>query len=301
MQEASKDDAGSSISNTVPKNIDEEKKISPQNAEKTCNCGGMEMISATFVYAIGNIKPRFPNLSIEKEYVQMMGRSTDISGLTDPQTFKSVLSKPGNRYLARQICWVFSIEGLDTYIIKIVDPVDLDLLINSLRQNPSPMDLDIIIGRKGPLATRETCNALMVPIVLVDQIYSFDRDTLLKGIEKPKDTEEKQFIASADDLFAKVLNMTDNVGSTDRDRAINYLATRYSEIYNKTSAMNGQNYSLTSIDVLPSNLTSSHKVVDVIFSYTNRKTTLVEKWFARVDITEEFPFLVTALSPYYSH
>jgi hypothetical protein len=40
-------------------------------------------------------------------------------------------------------------------------------------------------------------------------------------------------------------------------------------------------------------------VVDVIFAYTNRNTDVVEKFFTRVDVTEEFPFLVTKLSPYY--
>jgi PatG C-terminal len=37
----------------------------------------------------------------------------------------------------------------------------------------------------------------------------------------------------------------------------------------------------------------------VIFSYTNRNTDVVDKWFVRVDVTDEFPFLVTRLSPYY--
>jgi hypothetical protein len=39
--------------------------------------------------------------------------------------------------------------------------------------------------------------------------------------------------------------------------------------------------------------------VDVIFSFTNRATDVVEKQFLRVDVTEEFPFLVTKMSPYY--
>jgi hypothetical protein len=39
--------------------------------------------------------------------------------------------------------------------------------------------------------------------------------------------------------------------------------------------------------------------MDVIFSYTNRETNVVDKYSARVDVTEEFPFLVSPLSPYY--
>ena len=44
---------------------------------------------------------------------------------------------------------------------------------------------------------------------------------------------------------------------------------------------------------------ASARYLDVIFSYTNRYTDVTEKYFVRVDVTEEFPFLVTKLSPYY--
>ena len=37
----------------------------------------------------------------------------------------------------------------------------------------------------------------------------------------------------------------------------------------------------------------------VTYSYANRNTDVVEKFSCRVDVTEEFPFLVTKLSPYY--
>ena len=40
-------------------------------------------------------------------------------------------------------------------------------------------------------------------------------------------------------------------------------------------------------------------VVDVIFSFVDRNTTAIEKYFVRVDVTEEFPFLVSPLQPFY--
>ena len=53
--------------------------------------------------------------------------------------------------------------------------------------------------------------------------------------------------------------------------------------------------SLTGVDVRPSLLSGTRRIVDVIFAYANRS----EKFFVRVDVTEEFPFLVTKMSPYY--
>ena len=51
--------------------------------------------------------------------------------------------------------------------------------------------------------------------------------------------------------------------------------------------------------MLPSPLSGTRKIVDVILSYTNRNTDFTEKFSVRFDMTEEFPFLVTKLSPYY--
>jgi hypothetical protein len=59
------------------------------------------------------------------------------------------------------------------------------------------------------------------------------------------------------------------------------------------------NASLSAVEVRPSPLSAVRKIVDVIFAFTNRNTDVIEKFFARVDVTEEFPFLVTKMSPYY--
>ena len=61
----------------------------------------------------------------------------------------------------------------------------------------------------------------------------------------------------------------------------------------------GRNASLTAVEVRPSRLSGVRRIVDVIFSFTHRQTDVTEKSFVRVDMTEEFPFLITRLSPYY--
>ena len=47
----------------------------------------------SYVYAIGRIEPRFPRLSVEKEFAQATGRA-ETAGLTDRQALQKVLSKP---------------------------------------------------------------------------------------------------------------------------------------------------------------------------------------------------------------
>jgi PatG C-terminal len=53
------------------------------------------------------------------------------------------------------------------------------------------------------------------------------------------------------------------------------------------------------VDVQPSPLSGTRNIVEVIFSFTHRTTGFPEKSFVRVDVTEEFPFLVTRMCPYY--
>ena len=179
------------------------------------------------------------------------------------------------------------------------DLADFDLLIEALRPTPSPLDVDVVVGVRGPIAPPEMCNGLMIPIVAFDQIYSFDRDALIKGIPRPERVTAEEFEPAAGELFDRIMQMADNAGATDEDRALNYLTVRYPAIYATAADAFGRDASLTAVTVRPSSLSSIRNIVDVVFSYTNRNTDVTEKFFVRVDVTEEFPFLVTKLSPYY--
>lgn len=255
----------------------------------------------SYVYALGRIAPRFPSLAVEKEFAQATGRA-ETTGLSDRQALQSVLSQRSNRYLARQLCWVLEIEGMETYLLVPRDPADIDLLVEALRPSPSPMDVDVVVGVRGPIAPPEMCNGLMIPIVVFDQIYSFDRDSLIKAIPRPDSIsadQEEQFRSAAGELFDRIMQMADNAGATDEDRALNYCTVRYPAIYATTADAFGRNTSLTAVTVRPSSLSGVRNIVDVIFSYTHRQTDVTEKYFCRVDMTEEFPFLVTKLSSYF--
>jgi PatG C-terminal len=283
--------------------------VSPQTGRGGCSCGsaetssnnGSEAASYPYVYAMGRIESRFPSPAVEKEFAQANGRA-DTAGLTDRQALQSILSVRSNRYLARQLCWVLTIEGLETYILAPRDPADYELLLEALRAEPSPMDLDVVVGVRGPIAPPEMCNGLLVPIVVFDQIYSFEREALIKAIPRPETIpakQERQFRSAAGELFDRIMQVADNAGATDEHRALNYLSVRYPAIYATAADAYARNSSLTAVEVQPSRLSGVRNVVDVVFTFTNRGTDVTEKFFVRVDVTEEFPFLVTKMSPYY--
>ena len=277
--------------------------VTPQQlaaAPAPCPTCGTGPVSAarSYVYALGRIEARFPSPGVEKEFMQATGRG-HTKGKTDREAMRAILSARENRYLARQLCWVLTLQGLETYLLAPRDSVNFDMLVEAVRPTPRPTDLDVVIGVRGPIASPEMCNGLIVPIVFFDQIYSFDRDALIKSIPRPEKVTAQKFQPAAEELFDRIMQMTDNAGATDEDRALNYLAVRYPAIYAKATEQFSANASLSGVEVRPSPLSNTRKIVDAIFSYTNRNTDVVEKFFVRVDVTEEFPFLMTKMSPYY--
>jgi hypothetical protein len=254
-----------------------------------------------YVYALGQIEPRFPSLAIEKEFAQVIGRP-EHAGLTDRQTTRAVLAERENRYLVRSLCWVMMIEGLETYILAPRDPADFDLLIEAYREEPRHDDLDVAIGVRTQIAPPDMCNGLALPIVLFDQLYSFDRESLIAAIPKPDSVADKdagKFRSAAGELFDAMVQLADNAGAIDEHRALNYLTVRYPRIYGVTAEQFGRNYSFTGVEVVPSRLSGARSIVDVVFNYRHRETDVADRQFVRVDVTEEFPFLVTKMGPYY--
>src|SRR5262245_40188040 len=93
------------------------KEPEPQPCETCGNGDAMSedptrasQIRPSYVYALGRIDPRLPSLGVEKEFAQATGRA-ETTNLSDRQSLRTVLSQPQNRYLARQLCYVFTIQG----------------------------------------------------------------------------------------------------------------------------------------------------------------------------------------------
>ena len=139
---------------------------------------------------------------------------------------------------------------------------------------------------------------LEVPMVLVDHLYSLEYNDFIKSIRSESVTDEK-FKAAALELFRRMMQIADNTGSTDKHRALNYLSVRYPAIYAKAAGEQERNFSLTSVEAVSSRLSDSRKIISVVFTFANKEIGIVEKYFVRVDVSEEYPFLVTKMSPYY--
>ena len=160
--------------------------------------------SPQFVYALGRISPQYPNLGTEKEMAQLIGRS-GVEGLTDRATIHEVLSQPENRYLPRSMCWLFRVEGLETFILHPRDSSDFELLVAAIRPNTRDSDVDVVIGLLGPIAHASMYAGVALPVVFVDQIYSFDIDSFLNEMPRPEGATLEEFNPIAEELFSRVM------------------------------------------------------------------------------------------------
>ncbi|MET9375539.1 hypothetical protein ABZX98_15485 [Streptomyces sp. NPDC002992] len=253
-----------------------------------------------FVYAMGQLDFRFPDLGVEKELAQVMNR-TETARMTDREALSEVLNQPENRYLTRQLCYVLTIQGMDTYLLVPRDPADFALLADAIRPSHQADAVDVVIGVRGGIAPPSHCGGLQLPVVTVDQLYSATIPYLVQAIDRPASMDTEHFEKAAGDLLRMVMNVSGNVGVSDEHRALTHLMVRYSAIYRKTFERFMDDYSLASIDVRRSNLGGSRRIMDVVFTYASRTTDEVEKYFVPVDVTYLFPFRTAPLGRFYDH
>jgi hypothetical protein len=274
---------------------------SPDNGRDMMRQGNVDtaVVAPAYVYAIGQIEPRFPTLSVEKEFAQVIGRA-ETAGLSDRRALYKALSQRENRYLARELCWVFKIQEHEHYILKPSDPLDLDLLVATLRPDVSkPTDVDAVIGTIVGLASPDDCNGLIVPIVRFVNIYSFDVPMLIKAIPRSKKAADEEF-ADAEELFYRLRRMADNAGATDEHRALNYnLLRNLPQTVNVVIEASKRNCSLTAVDVRHWPVSVMEKIMEIRFSFTNRQTDVTEQVSALVNVTKTYPFLERQFSPTY--
>jgi hypothetical protein len=257
-----------------------------------------------YVYAIGRIVPRFPSISIEREF-QLIASDTDRRGRSDSQVFRDIVSAPENRYLCRKLCWVFLVLGLETFILVPRENHDVQLLLSTFADEHSSEKNDVLIGTKLGIAPEGMCGYLRLPIVVIDNIYSFLRKDFLDAIgpraASEPDESAKASAQAVAEVLDRVLQSTDNAGLSAGDRALNFLAIRYPALYQTVAARFNSNFSLAEISTKVSHLGPPREIVEVIFTFRQRQTGFFEQVSIHVDVTEEFPFVVRQITPYIEH
>jgi|GEM_PF-6349768 len=305
---------------------------------QACSCDGENPSSGegdssppTYIYTsnLGQIRPVFPSLTIEKEFSQVAPPVS--SGIPLPDVLYDVLSQAKNLYLAREMRWVYSIGNTETYIIKPVS--DEQVLALVAASKPVPQDkpfassLTTIIGMGGSVATLAACGGRELTIVSLSKLFwsnyqkFFDavKNSLLRLFRITDFTTVPQYFDSQIlQVISQLWQAGLNLGNADNYRAINFVLTRYLGVYHNAYSilfplspetpspetpspeprLPEPQYKLVAVEAKPSILQGDGKIYDVIFTYQPINSGQTKMWYCQVDLKTEFPYLVMPMGEY---
>jgi hypothetical protein len=285
----------------APSNI-----VVPSSGASGCSCAKApsEGASGGFVYAIGTVEAEYPNVAIERE-MQIMGIGIEaepevpMRSTEDRHWQHAVLTRDRKRtrYLARQLSWRLTIEDLPAFVLKPRDCCDIDDLIDRLKRPKYPKS-ETGKGKKGKTTASDPIIASVALPQDLDVIVGVRGDNTPDGIEVYVD---QIFGISPERLslpiHAYFSQIADNYGLTDEDRAYNFLAARY-DVSARVKEIDDK-FGLTGFPTIYSRLSGdNNRVVRVIFTFKSQNSLVEKKYFVRVDVTHEFPTIITPWQPY---
>ena len=251
-----------------------------------------------YVYAVGKLEARFPSPDIEKEYDQAataMGVTEIYDVLKQSEVVGSLEDKGAdNAYLARDMEWVFTINNMDAWQVEPRTLIELGNMVEAI--NPEAKDkYQVLIGTQEPLAD----GGSDLPWVMCNRIFYFDPDAFGDQVAKrASDVGASVDKKTAVDFFDQLLQFVKNPGDSDRNRAINYLALNYVDLYIKKAEMETAGKPFAGLSTQASAMSGGRTLLDAILSFNDRKYGTVEKYYCTVDITGQYPFLSDKLQPY---
>lgn len=266
--------------------------VVPAQACPTCNTPRTEaqMAPNGWVYVIGDVDLRYPNLAVEKEAIGAMARA-NTTGLSNDAALQKVLGVPGNAYLVREMCWVLLVQEVETYILIPRYPQDYPMLVEAAKS-----EVSAVIGTLGPIANPDVCNGLTVPFLIFDMIYSFDKAGLVADMPLPEGADAAKFRATATDIFNQVAQLISN--GTGMERALAYLLVKDPKLYHVIADAYNRNAQLTTVELKAAPVTSTQNLVDVIVRTQNRTTGVPTSVYARLALAAKLPYVVTYWQPY---
>lgn len=245
-----------------------------------------------WVYVLGDVDPKYPTLAVEKEATGAIARLGGAArGLSNDAALQMALEAPENAYLVREMCFVLLVQEVETYILVPRSPLDYPKLVEAAKY-----ELSAVVGIIGPVADPSVCNGLILPYLIFDVIYNFNKPDLVASMPLPQGADEAKFRAAASDIFNRVTPLT-NIGQGTA-RALAYLAVKDHGFYHQIWNAFNQNAQLTSIEVKPAPVSSPLNLVDVVVCTTDRSTAVRSCVYARVALAGKFPHVVTYWQPY---
>jgi hypothetical protein len=274
------------ISFVAPAAAPASQMIVPAQACPSCGAAAARAttqgIPDPWVYVIGDVDPRYPSLSVEKEAIGAMARAN--LNLSNDAALQRVLEAPENAYLVREMCFVLLVQEVETYILVPRSPLDYPKLVEACKT-----ELSAVIGTLGPIADPTACNGLTLPYLIVDMIYNFDKPALIADIPLPQGADQAAFRTAATDILNQVLQLVPT--GRGMERAIAFELLRDPQFFQNIWSGFNRGAQLTSIETKPAPVNGTQNLVDVYVNMTDRATGVQSCIFLRMDLSSKLPFV----------
>lgn len=283
------------------------------------------------IYVAGKLRVEFANKGLEKE---CEAAAQELSVVSDksvaPHDYGTIFGyesgKESNesaylsrktrpyRYLAENAKWILSVDEQDTYVIEPHSVVELNEFINFLKQNEkhcNNQNLCVIIGEQFGYTDSGNEEASILPKVRCKHMFSFNSDD--QAVKEKLTGAGINTTSKAISDLLRLLNVKQNRGNTNSERAKNFLAFRYPDIYairtsevsekssERTTLSQPEHEFLRRIDTRIAQSAPEHTLVDVIFHYQRSVSGRQFSYYATVDVSQLFPYLHSPLSDYIPH
>jgi hypothetical protein len=261
------------------------------------------------VYTLGRLIPQFASIGVEKEFAQL-SRGTHQGDQIDVGLLQELLRNPENVYLSRHLCWVVTSEGLDILQVMPRDDADIARFLEVLSPDESDDRVHVVIGSTVPISISSQCAPVGLPAVQADQILAFTLSEFAAALPAEEATNGKgssagngesdrsEFEAVARRLFTRLTRRAGNRGIADEHRALDYLACRYSELYQAVWQAQRDGKTLVAVEAQHSH-SADRRLVSVRLVFRQPRTDISEQYECLVDVTEVFPYIVRGLRAVY--
>lgn len=271
------------------------------------------------VLAVGRVRASFPSLGLQREYAE--AAEADPDAPVASSDLKDVISRDEHRYLARQVCWMFTVQSLDVCVVVPRSDADLDELVESLAIDDEST-VQVLVGEPASRLAAPGCWDADLPMVSPVQLLSFTIDEFAGALAQRYDADraaggavdgsegngggegaggtgdDPRWRTMVRDVFYRLTRRADTTGFSDEDRARNYLALKdpagYALIWNALS--NGQN--LIGISTRQF-VRGGRRMVAVRFTFRHRQTQVIDRYETLVDTNDLFCFKAAPLAPTY--
>lgn len=233
------------------------------------------------VYAIGQIKPYFATIDLEKQYEsaasfvkQPTSNFYNIVNYEASAQEQSNLSFRPFLYLAQQANWVFTINNVDTYELRPRTVTQLNSLINASMSSDTDVILIGLIDKQNMFSSGGLSS---LPTVMIEHVINS------ADIDKQKSNSMS---------LGALECLKPNIGLSSLERASNYLVTHFGQI-NTNQAQAQIMDNVCAVHFQEVSETDHRSIVEIILSSSEDT-----RFACNIDVTDAYPFISSQLAPF---